>query len=210
MGIRERAGYELAKIGERIGSDRLTYNPVIFEMYDRLAGSDAPAVVEALRETFPDVRRAMDVGAGSGAYAAEAQRRGWEITAIERSSVGQRHVKAKGVEVFDFDLGKEPPSVAVGAVDLAYCFEVAEHVPANLADALVSFLVGRGARIVLTAAPPGQGGTGHVNEQPASYWIDLFAAHGRQPHQDLRQQFVSRLPLDTLSEHWRMTNVLVF
>jgi hypothetical protein len=33
-------------------------------------------------------------------------------------------------------------------------------------------------RIVFTAAPPGQGGTDHVNEQPPSYWIAKFSVRG--------------------------------
>jgi hypothetical protein len=33
-------------------------------------------------------------------------------------------------------------------------------------------------RVVLSAARPGQGGEGYFNEQPASYWIELFKSHG--------------------------------
>jgi hypothetical protein len=63
-------------------------------------------------------------------------------------------------------------------VDIACCFEVAEHLAPDLGDRLVAFLCGLGATIIFTAAPPGQGGDGHINEQRQSYWRERFASHG--------------------------------
>lgn len=208
MGVRERLGYELSMIGDRIGIDRLTYNGVILEMYDRMARADAPAVIGALRQAFPAAGSVLDVGSGSGAYAAEAQRQGLEVVAVERSAHGRRIARSHGVGVHRFDLTDDPPAALARPVDLAYCFEVAEHIPAELAPALVSFLHLHGERILLTAATPGQGGTGHINEQPTEYWCELFASHGRQPRDP--KPFVSRLPLAKLSHHWSLTSILVF
>ena len=61
------------------------------------------------------------------------------------------------------------------------CWEVAEHLPESAADGLCQTLVRHmdpGGRILFTAARPGQRGPGHVNCQPAEYWIEKFAALG--------------------------------
>jgi hypothetical protein len=49
--------------------------------------------------------------------------------------------------------------------DLALCLEVAEHLPAAAGDSLVRRLASVGARILFSAAIPGQGGRNHVNEK---------------------------------------------
>jgi hypothetical protein len=61
---------------------------------------------------------------------------------------------------------------------LVICTEVAEHLPANVASQLVSHLVSLSDVILFTAATPGQGGRHHLNEQPHSYWVALFAQLG--------------------------------
>jgi hypothetical protein len=42
---------------------------------------------------------------------------------------------------------------------------------------------------VFTAAHPGQGGTDHVNEQPATYWIAKFAKRGFSSDLDLADRW---------------------
>ena len=64
------------------------------------------------------------------------------------------------------------------AFDLALSIEVAEHVPEMYAEAFVRYLSHASDLVLLTAAPPGQTGTGHVNEQPKLYWINKFLECG--------------------------------
>jgi SAM-dependent methyltransferase len=61
--------------------------------------------------------------------------------------------------------------------DLAVCLEVAEHLPASSAAPLVATLTSAAPAILFSAAVPGQGGHGHLNEQPRQYWTDLFTQH---------------------------------
>ncbi len=68
--------------------------------------------------------------------------------------------------------GQEPPH------DLGLCIEVGEHLPAWCAAPLAAYLCHLARVIVFSAAAPGQGGLGHLNEQPREYWRGLFAAHG--------------------------------
>jgi hypothetical protein len=62
--------------------------------------------------------------------------------------------------------------------DLAICLEVAEHLPRSAARTLVKSLVRAAPLILFSAATPGQGGEGHINEQPHAYWDDMVCWFG--------------------------------
>ncbi|MBW2598554.1 MAG: methyltransferase domain-containing protein [Deltaproteobacteria bacterium] len=65
--------------------------------------------------------------------------------------------------------------------DLAMCFEVLEHVEPEHADTLVKNLTDISDRLLISAAPPGQGGHYHVNCQPMAYWNEKFGTLGYRP-----------------------------
>jgi len=114
------------------------------------------------------IRSMLDVGCGAGHFVALAdmigiQSTGWDICAVTRP-VGENSA------TFCVDLTdpqKHPE------VDLVLCMEVAEHLPAEAADTLVANCVNnlkRKGLLLFSAATPGQGGAGHINEQPEHYW----------------------------------------
>lgn len=70
----------------------------------------------------------------------------------------------------------------LGYADLALCIETAEHLPPDRADWLVTLLVTTGRVVFFSAAQPGQGGTGHLNEQPREWWLEKFKARGFDLH----------------------------
>ena len=55
---------------------------------------------------------------------------------------------------------------------------MAEHLPEAAAAGFVETLTRHGELVLFSAAPPGQGGEHHVNEQPYAYWRALFARRG--------------------------------
>jgi hypothetical protein len=61
--------------------------------------------------------------------------------------------------------------------DLAICLEVAEHLDEAAGRKLVAFLTGSADIVAFSAAVPGQGGPGHINEQWLDYWVQAFAEH---------------------------------
>ncbi len=79
-----------------------------------------------------------------------------------------------------------------GEWDLVCCVEVAEHIPPERSLDLVETLT-RSARhwIYFTAAPPGQGGRGHINCRPHEDWLQEFSERGWRvtdaPTRGLRQ-----------------------
>jgi hypothetical protein len=204
---RVRLGKVLSDAGERRGWDWLTYNPIRFWDYHGYAIVDAPAVIAAMETVFRDASSYVDVGAGSCAYAAEASRRGHRAVAYERSWLGRLIGRRCGADVRPFDLNSPPePS----RFDLAYSFEVAEHLPPALGDRLVEFLAASGNEILFTAAPPGQGGTGHINEQPPEYWQERFERHGRRLDAERTAQIRARLSAAGLRSHWLPPNATIY
>ena len=70
--------------------------------------------------------------------------------------------------------------------DVAVCMEVAEHIPKDKSLKLVTKVTESSKKFIWwTAAPPGQGGTGHINCQDMCYWIRLFEQCGFTPVWDL-------------------------
>src|SRR5262249_45595473 len=59
---------------------------------------------------------------------------------------------------------------------------------------------------MFSAAAPGQGGPGHVNEQWPDYWAGLFAAHGRETLDWMRPL----LWTDGSVAWWYRQNMLIF
>jgi hypothetical protein len=72
----------------------------------------------------------------------------------------------------------------------------------------VHLVVALAETIVFTAAPPGQGGTGHLNEQPAEYWISRFARRGMRRDHELEARV--RDGFTGARSRWLAANVLVF
>jgi hypothetical protein len=61
--------------------------------------------------------------------------------------------------------------------DVAQSLEVAEHLPPARAASFVADIVAHAPVVLFSAAPPGQGGENHLNEQPGHYWQKLFLDH---------------------------------
>ena len=188
----------------------MTYNPVVFKSFHDMAVEDAPGVCRALEEVFPSAHRYADIGAGSGAFASELKRRGREVVACEHGLFGRLFARRQGVDCRPFDLHRVPPSDLGREADIAYCFEVAEHVGPDLSSRLVEFVASRAPVVVFTAARPGQGGIGHVNEQPADYWIERFAGCGMRARGDLGERLMGAMRAAGVSRPWFAEHVLVF
>ncbi len=170
----------LSHLGERLGWDWLMYNPGVFEHFHHGAAIAAPYMADAVLGEIPDISSLVDVGCGTGAMAAEFKRRGVRVVGLEHNAKGRRWAERAGVPVLPFDVSAgDARAPEGGPFDLAMSTEVAEHLPESLADRFVDYLVACDAKhVLLTAAHPGQGGTGHVNEQPQSYWIEKFQRRG--------------------------------
>lgn len=153
------------------------------EIYDRAYYEKYSSAFEPYAERIAQelVRRenpktCIDVGCGSGEILSALRKLGVKSKGFDNSIAALDMCREKGLDVEHLDLEGDPtPSERA---DVVISTEVAEHIPASFADAYARYLSKCSDIVYVTAAPPGQGGTDHVNEQPREYWIDKFAAHG--------------------------------
>jgi SAM-dependent methyltransferase len=162
------------------------YSDAFFADVERTAAGSARRVVPvAVREWRP--AHVVDVGCGEGIWAAAFEALGVPALGIDGEYVrpGRRLVR----RFLPWDLATPLPEL--GRFDLCVCLEVAEHLPAAAADGLVAGLAELSDRILFSAAVPGQGGTGHVNEQPHDYWLERFDRLGFAADEAWRDRFAA-------------------
>ncbi len=159
------------------------YDPAFWDLHADAAWDWAGFAACILRHTRP--RGVVDVGCGDAkllaamrTLAPDLALRGYDGSATARARATER-----GVDVHAIDVPRlsRPDRAALRAAcapfDVALCLEVAEHLLPWHAGRLLDALTGC-PTIVFSAASPGQGGTLHVNERPAGYWIRRFEALG--------------------------------
>jgi SAM-dependent methyltransferase len=150
-------------------------------------------------------RSVLDVGCGTGVWLSVFQEHGVEdILGIDGPWIEQRQREIPDVFFHECDLTQ--PVALERTFDLALCLEVAEHLPADAAPGLVQSLTALAPVVVFSAAIPGQGGEGHINERWPSFWSRYFAAHGYVSFTGLRHRLWSA---DAV-EFWYRQNMLCF
>lgn len=172
---------------------------------DENQAASAGGFAEALLECFSP-RTLIDIGCGNGIYLRELNKRNVQVVGCDGSSHG---VLLCPPEVFVFQFNLKEVLAVNRRFDLCLCLEVAEHIPNRYSQNLVETCCRASDLVVFSAAPVGQGGTDHINEQPAEYWENLFAQAGfRKSHGDtakLREKFNHRNVV-----HWLRENTSVY
>lgn len=130
-----------------------------------------------------------------------------------------------GCQVHGFDNGVDPARLQVpeqdftpcdftdgeinftNRFDLAISLEVGEHLPEHRAAWFVRVLTAASDIVLFSAAVPGQGGTGHRNEQWPAYWAALFEGHDYVVSGALRWRLWGQAPGQV--ENWYAQNMLV-
>ncbi len=174
-----------------------TFFALIRDGIQRSAAIVVPIVTAALEEAQPE-RTLIDVGCGEGWWGAEFAAAGFAAEGIDAN---QQHT---AITVRDHDLERPLPA-DTDRYGVALCLEVAEHLTPGRAPSFIAELCALSDIVVFSAAIPGQGGTGHLNEQWPTYWVDLFTDHGFACSGALRWQIWT----DDRVENWYRQNLIV-
>jgi hypothetical protein len=128
----------------------------------------------------------VDFGCGIGTWLSSFKSMGvQEILGLDGSWVDKSNFVEDVLDDFQIaDL--EFPISLTRKYDLAISLEVAEHLSAESARIFVSSLISASDVVLFSAAIPGQDGQNHINEQPLSYWRDLFQEHGYTMYDNIR------------------------
>lgn len=151
----------------------------------------------------------LDVGCGTGALLEALRERGCTVSGLEYADAALAYCRKRNLDVVKFDLENDV-FANDRTFDVAVSMEVAEHLPESVADHYVDLLTRVTRTVVFTAAPPGQGGADHVNEQPPSYWIAKFAGRDFGHNAALSQRWKSRWETAGVVQGWYHKNLMIF
>ena len=189
-------------------ADRLLYRRGYFRMVDATSSRSAEPMAASIAAAFKPAR-VIDYGCGTGSLLSAFRSLGIAVAGTEYSWLARRICETKGLAPLPIDLRTPPPQPPLGHADVAVSFEVAEHLPASAADSLVTLLAATAPVVVFSAATPGQGGQGHINEQPHDYWMSRFA-NKRMAYDDTQSADFRESWQAAGVDFWYADNVLVF
>lgn len=160
----------------------------------------APFVVNLFKPTS-----VVDFGCGKGDWLSVFHNLGvLDLCGVDFNTINQSEFAVEDAHLIKHDLGS--PISINRKFDIALSLETAEHIAPEAANTFIENLCSHSDTIVFSAAIPGQGGKGHINEQWPNYWIKLFDRFGFKCYDILREQF-----WDNESIHsWYRQNILIF
>jgi SAM-dependent methyltransferase len=172
------------------------------------ARASADVVVSCLAELgLGPFDRVLDLGCGRGDWLAAFGAGGSPTLVGLDGPWNSSHFSGRGeVDFRSADLEHLGLDAAGASFDLALSVEVLEHLSPAAGDRAVQHLAASAPVVLFSAAVPGQGGTGHRNEQWPSYWAERFGRHGYEVFDLLRP----RLWSDPRVNFWYRQNLLLF
>lgn len=147
----------------------------------------------------------LDVGCGQGAWLSVWRQLGASTTlGIDGAYVDKTRLLFPRESFLEWDLSQ--PFDLKRRFELVQSLEVAEHLPPECAYGFIESLVRHSDFVLFSAAPKGQGGDNHVNEQSYDYWRRHFAEHGYVPVDFLRRKIISNNQI----EPWYRYNPILY
>ncbi len=184
------------------------YNDNFFDVqhHENVLG-DTPKALAGIVKNFYNPRSVVDFGCGIGIYLRELEKLGMDVFGIDGSPAASRNLVIDKGRFLTQDCTKE--FTLPRRYDGAICFEVAEHIPTEKSRILVGNITRASDLVFFTAAPKGQGGHDHINEQEPKFWLDLFSEKGYEfLEEDTR--IIKKELFDKKAIFWLAENFLVF
>lgn len=167
---------------------------------------------------FQDAQSVIDCGCGAGWFLYYLQQYGvGDVVGIEakNSEKAIEGIVKPGIAPFIRFRSLKMPINLKKRFDLALCIEVVEHVEEKYANLLIKNITRFSDTVIFSAATPGQGGVGHVNEQPFDYWKEKFNDEGYALDNILTEHFREFLRTKKSKgghkiKKWYVQNIAVF
>jgi len=140
----------------------------------KLHNLESPRAVIPVITSLLKPKSIVDFGCGLGSWLRVFKDSGIDkILGLDGDWVDRTKIETSVIDNFkEVDLEKEIKLKE--KFDLAISLEVAEHLHKESADIFIENLTNASDIIVFSAAVPMQGGQNHINEQPLTYWVNLF------------------------------------
>lgn len=170
---------------------------------------DYATLASSLVETLSFRGSHLDLGAGNGLLVGAMSALGVVSHGMELLEEARAATPEELQPMIRFGVGFDQwPSA--GRHELVTCLEVLEHIPPEQGEAAVAAIAASSSSwVVFSAAQPGQGGMGHVNEQSPIYWRQLFEAHGFRCDEELTDRM--RADMSGARRCWWLTrNIMVY
>lgn len=154
---------------------KLKINKIKYKHKTDIHNMFAPRELVPIIMQFGNFNSVVDVGCGLGTFLRAFKENGVEkILGIDgpwcKKELLFQNISEE--EFLEFDLERD--FNLNYKFDLAISLEVAEHLSPSRASSFVENLCNLSDTVLFSAAVPYQGGENHLNEQPLSYWINLF------------------------------------
>ncbi len=148
-----------------------------YKFDNKLHNLQSPSIVVPIIMSLFQPKSVVDFGCGLGSWLKIFKDCGVnKLLGLDGSWVDKSKFEISVLNTFkEIDLEKEVKLEE--KFDLAISLEVAEHLHEKSASLFVKNLVDAADLIIFSAAVPMQGGQNHINEQPLTYWVDLFKQH---------------------------------
>lgn len=158
------------------------YSTAFYDRREARVAASAAAVAPQLVELLGP-RSVIDIGCANGIWLAAFGQCGVPtLRGVDGPWVPRDRLRIPQQQFRELDLSRAPLPYQLAQpeerFDLLLSLELLEHLPAERADAMVAAMCRLSDTLIVSAAVPHQGGTGHVNEQWPGYWRERFAAHG--------------------------------
>lgn len=148
-------------------------------------GFEASRIVFKILKSFIDPKIIFDYGCGYGIWANYAASQFPSSTVVGfdlNSTIAKNKVSKELLQNLHYEsINFETHEYSYKKSNLAICLEVVEHISQDRANLHILRMCQTSEVILFSGAVKGQGGTGHINEQPLEYWVNQFKSHGWIP-----------------------------
>ncbi|GEM80025.1 class I SAM-dependent methyltransferase [Vibrio superstes] len=180
------------------------YNDDFFRYINKGSEFAANAIIPVIMQHFV-VDSILDVGCGDGTWLKVWQDNHiGDVYGIDGNNLTDKDLLIPRQSLLSMNL--------CGSFNLkrsfsvAQCLEVAEHIPKKYSSTLIESICKHSDIVIFSAAPPGQGGENHVNEQCYDYWRNIFKKNNFEPYDIIRPRISAKKSIPP----WYRYNILIY